>query len=183
MKSTWNFKLLQHLIQKKEEGGFTLIELLVVIIIIGILAAIALPAFLNQANRAKQSEAVTYVGSMNRAQQAYRLESSSFADSIPALNLGISDSTDNYTYRVTNQTPSAALSGTHNPNFIYADATPNDAVTLRGYRGITYIQQDTLNNATTAAVLCVGQPNSGVPQGTVTQTDLKAVTMSGCLPK
>jgi type II secretory pathway pseudopilin PulG len=55
-----------------------LIELLVVIIIIGILAAIALPSFLNQANKAKQSEAKTYVGSMNRGQQAYFLENDTF---------------------------------------------------------------------------------------------------------
>jgi type IV pilus assembly protein PilA len=132
MTSNLKARLLQHFINKKKEGGFTLIELLVVIIIIGILAAIALPSFLNQANRAKEAEANTNVGSINRAQQAYRLESSQFAPDFQYLDVGIGDSTTGTTsrseyYLYTLQDTSATLAE--------IKAEPHTDVTLRAFLG------------------------------------------------
>jgi len=56
------------------ESGFTLIELLVVILIIGILAAIAIPAFLSQTSKANDSAAKTQVGTLQTTMEAYASE-------------------------------------------------------------------------------------------------------------
>ncbi|MFN7253993.1 MAG: type IV pilin protein [Microcystis sp.] len=79
MNSTFKFKLLQALNKKNRNKGFTLIELLVVVIIIGVLAAIALPNLLNQVAKGRQADARSNLGVVNRAQQAYRLEKATFA--------------------------------------------------------------------------------------------------------
>jgi type IV pilus assembly protein PilA len=55
----------------EDEQGFTLIELLVVILIIGILAAIAIPAFLNQRGKAYDASAKSQVKTMQTAMETY----------------------------------------------------------------------------------------------------------------
>lgn len=59
---------------KNNQKGFTLIELMIVVAIIGILAAIAIPNFLNYQLKSKTAEAKTNLGSIKTAQEAYRAE-------------------------------------------------------------------------------------------------------------
>jgi prepilin-type N-terminal cleavage/methylation domain-containing protein len=151
MKTELKAKFLQHLVgKKKDDQGFTLIELLVVIIIIGILSAIALPSFLNQAKKARQSEAKTYVGSLNRGQQAFYTENDSFTSSIDAMGVGIATQTANYTYIAATNAGSGTL--------IFAANYSNSANTgsgLKNYGGVVSLRTAGANSEVTSqAFMC-----------------------------
>ncbi len=153
MKTEFRTKFLQHLIQKKEDEGFTLIELLVVIIIIGILSAIALPSFLNQANKAKQSEAKQYTGSMNRQQQAFYLEKGGFTSTLGTLGLGIKTETVNYVYAISGAAGAGIASITQASQVTnLGQAKPK---VLKSYiGGVSASTVQATSEATTLAVLC-----------------------------
>ncbi|WP_308455510.1 type IV pilin-like G/H family protein [Pseudanabaena sp. BC1403] len=152
--------------QDSEGQGFTLIELLVVIVIIGLLAAISLPSFLNQANKARFAEAKTYIGTMSRLQQAYYLEKRIFADDIGKLNLGINTSTSNFTYSVIKGDINGNTTPFQLDQIITNAATPS-STTLKAFVGVVgipgVVRIDT--------VFCIANDlNIAIPPGSLNAT-------------
>jgi type IV pilus assembly protein PilA len=136
---------------KHGNRGFTLIELLLFVTMNGLLAAIALPSFLSQANKAKQAEAKNFVGTMNRAQQAYYLERGSmFARQSNFKDLGIGNKTqtENYSYQI--------IGGGPGSYFVTNQASQKKVNSLlKAYvGGVSAMFQRGTRNVVTQSVLC-----------------------------
>jgi type IV pilus assembly protein PilA len=89
---------------RNEESGFTLIELLVVMLIIGILAAIALPSFFNQRDKASDSEAKSGASTVQTTLETFATDNNGlgYAGATPTLLEGIEPTIAEYDYAISN---------------------------------------------------------------------------------
>jgi type IV pilus assembly protein PilA len=103
---------------------------------IGVIALIALPSFLNKANKAKQAEAKQFIEGINRSQQAYFLEQKSFSRS-----MDVPSQPENYTFHIENT-----------ENYVFVSAIPKTS-DLKSYVGMTWVL-DVGGKKTTSSRVC-----------------------------
>jgi len=104
--------------------GFTLLELIVVIVIVGILAAVALPQYFRVAERARTSEASSLLGTLRSAQIRYYADKAVFTANLADLDV---DTTTTKFYTMAVAAPPYAN------NAVIATATRNATSRPTGY--------------------------------------------------
>jgi type IV pilus assembly protein PilE len=127
----------------RNSKGFTLIELFIVVIIIGVLAALAIPRFMNTTARSKQSEAQGILKQIYTLERTYYQEHDAYTADIAALGIEIMAQTW-YTYTIQIQgTNFIATANAADPG-IDDDPTP-DIWTIDGTGVMVCVSNDVTN--------------------------------------
>lgn len=117
----------------KTARGFTLVELMVVIIIVGILAAVAIPKFLDASNKAKASEFPTQLTAIYTGEMAYNAENGSYCPDFSTLSstgeVNISSTSKWFNYSLASPTTST-FTGTATVSVAFGSTGTSDNATI-----------------------------------------------------
>ena len=123
----------------KRRAGFTLLELLIVVIIVGILAAIAVPQYTKATKKARSSEGAATVDSFLTAEWAYYQENSSFT-TVEAELLAEAPVGGLFGYAITsNLTTNVTIIAGPGTNTTVAGVTVTGTMTDAGIRSVTTV--------------------------------------------
>lgn len=75
------------LIKSRANDGFALVELAVVVVIIGVLAAFAVPRFLNSVERSKAAESFNFLATVQSGQESYHARQGTYSDDLAKLDV------------------------------------------------------------------------------------------------
>ena len=120
-----------------KKHGFTLIELMVVVIIVGILAAVAIPLYRSNVKKAMASEGAALLGSVMTAERVYYAENSAYTTTQANLNV---DATGNkyFTAYTVSSADSAGFTATSSGTGGAAGVTVTMTYTNAAGSSITY---------------------------------------------
>jgi type IV pilus assembly protein PilA len=148
-------KLRQRMAQ--DESGFTLVELLVVMLILGLLAAIAIPAFFNQRDKARDASAKEAVRTSETAMETYATDHDGSYDGATAVNLQDIEPTLNDADLADPDTPASV-------NAAAGDNADNSyTVTVTSATGNTF--SITRHGDGTTELTCANDGEAGCPAG------------------
>ena len=94
----------------RTQRGFTLIELMVVVAILGIIAAVAWPSYLEHLKAGRRGEATSGVGKMQLLQERWRAEHTSYGTAANLATLETLPTSSYYDFTVSGNTASAYTS-------------------------------------------------------------------------
>lgn len=79
-----------------KKNGFSLLELIITVAIVGVLASVAYPSFMNSVQKSRRSDATTALLDLQLAQEKYRANNSAYAADLTTLGWPSSTSREGY---------------------------------------------------------------------------------------